>query len=421
MRTLDIEEIDKLRQLNRIKMVATLVLVACFIAMVIAKLLEHHYPAFAIVASFAEAATIGGIADWYAVVALFKRPMNLPFPHTAIIPNNQPRIADNLGRFIDSNFLARGPVGEKLKEVDFAGEISAWLSSPKRSRSLAGFVVRLVPQLLHSVDEKGLVHFATQRVTGQIAKTDIAPLLGNVIQSFTKEGRHQKLLDDLIRALHKFLNDEDTIELVRTKVQRELPVLFNVVGADGLVVRRIVRVATELLDEIKDEKDHPLRAEFEDFLISYIKRTRRTKGFAKQVEQVKQLILARPELEDAADHLWAGLKDYILHDVERDDSVLVARMTDMLVEVGTSLADEPNLRRDINAGMVLVISNLVEEQRGSISTYVSEQVKGWDMQQLLLLIEVNVGRDLQYIRFNGMIIGGCVGVALYGVETLLLS
>jgi uncharacterized membrane-anchored protein YjiN (DUF445 family) len=421
MRNLDTQEIEKLNQLNRIKVFATLVLVACFVAMVIAKLLEHQYPPFALVAAFAEAATIGGIADWYAVVALFKRPMNLPFPHTAIIPNNQPRIADNLGRFIDSNFLARGPVAEKLQEIDFAGEISHWLSSRKRSAGLASFFVKFIPQLLQIVDEKGLVNFATQRLTGQISKTDVAPLLGNLMQTFTKDGRHQKLLDDLIRALHHFLNDEDTIQIVREKVKRELPVLFNVIGADGMLVKRIVRVATELLDEVKDQKDHPLRAEFDEFLVSYVKRTRRTKGFARQVEQLKQMMLSRPELEDAAEHLWSGFKDYILRDVEADDSMLVARMTDMLVEIGSSLKDEPNLRRDINNGMVLVISSLVEEQRGSISSYVSEQVKGWDMQQLLLLIEVNVGRDLQYIRFNGMIIGGCVGLVLYGIESLLLS
>ena len=421
MRRLDIEDIEKLKQLNRVKMLATLVLLLCFVLMVAAKLLEHHYPAFGFVAAFAEAATIGGIADWYAVVALFKRPMNLPFPHTAIIPNNQPRIADNLGRFIDTNFLARDAVEGKLREVDFAGEISGWLSKRSQSQSLATFMVKFVPQLLHAVDEKGLVKFASERVTGQIAKTDIAPLLGNVLGTFTKDGRHQKLLDDLIRALHNFLNNDETLEIVRTKVKRELPVLFNVLGGDSLVLGRIVNAATELLDEIKEDPDHPLRVEFEHFLISYINRTRRTKGFAKQVERMKQMMLARPELNDAAENMWAGLKDYILEDVHAEDSMLVARLTDMLVEIGTGLAEEPDLRRDINAGMVVVLSNLVEEQRGGISTYISEQVKGWDMQQLLNLIEVNVGRDLQYIRFNGMIIGGCVGVTLYLIERLLLS
>ena len=196
MRDLNVAEVERLNSLNRVKMLATLVLLACFCVMVVAKLLEHVSPVFGFVAAFAEAATIGGIADWYAVVALFKKPLNLPFPHTAIIPNNQNRIADNLGGFIENNFLAREPVEEKLRQVDFAVEMSAWMSDRSRSQGLARFVVKLIPQFLKSVDEKAFVQFATQRVTGQLATTDVAPLLGDVLQSFTKDGQHQKLLND---------------------------------------------------------------------------------------------------------------------------------------------------------------------------------------------------------------------------------
>lgn len=420
MRDLQGPEIERLAALQRIKMLASLVLLGCFILLIITKVLEINYPALGIVAAFAEAATIGGIADWYAVVAIFKRPLNLPFPHTAIIPANQHRIADNLGRFIENNFLARAPVREKLREVDFAGEISNWLSSPVRARSFATFIVRLVPQILASVDEKSIVRFASERVSGQLANTDIAPLVGDVMTSFTKEGRHQRLLDEVISAMHRFLNNEDTMEVIRAKVQRELPLVFNILQGDRLVLSRLVAAATELLDEIKDDRDHPLRAEFETFLKDYIRRTKRTKTFAKRVEAVKQQLLARQEIADAAESIWDSLRKYVLEDASKDDSVMVARMTDLLIDVGTKLESAPDLRRDINAGMITVISNLVEQQRGNISLYVAEQVKGWDIRQLLTLIEVNVGRDLQYIRFNGMIIGGFVGVALYLLESLLL-
>ena len=420
MRDLQVEEIEKLRQLNRVKVLATLVLLACFCVMVIAKLLEHVSPVFGFVAAFAEAATIGGIADWYAVVALFKQPLNLPFPHTAIIPNNQTRIADNLGRFINNNFLARGPVEEKLRQADFAREMSAWLSDRNRSDSLARFAVKLIPQLLKSVDEKSLVHFAKQRITGQLAKTDVAPILGEVLHAFNRDGQHQKLLDDVIQALHRFLNDDETFMIVREKVKKELPVIANVLGADSAILNRILQAASELLDEVKDDKSHPLRKEFEAFLIAYIERTRRTKTFAKQVEKAKRMILARPELETAAEQLWDGLKAYIMKDADAKDSVLAARLSDLLVDIGRSLADAPDVRRDINEGMVILLSNLIAEQRDSISAYVAEQVKGWDIRQLLVLIEVNVGRDLQFIRFNGMLIGGCVGVVLYIAERLVL-
>tara|TARA_R110002111_G_scaffold112014_7_gene171753 strand:+ start:541 stop:1806 length:1266 start_codon:yes stop_codon:yes gene_type:complete len=420
MRTLDVEETVRLAALRRIKMLATLVLLGCFIMLIVTKLLEAQYPSLAIVAAFAEAATIGGIADWYAVVAIFKRPLNLPFPHTAIIPSNQHRIAENLGGFIENNFLAREPVEQKLREIDFAGEMSSWLASPARADSLSRFIVRFIPQLLETIDEKGLVRFASERVTAQLARTDIAPLVGDVMTSFTKEGRHQRLLDEVITAMHRFLNNSDTLDVIRGKVQGELPLLFNILRGDKLVLNRLVHAATELLDEIKEDKEHPLRAEFETFIKQYVQRTKRTKTFAKRVEALKQQLLARKELAEAAESIWANLRLYVLKDIEAEESVLIARMTDMFVDVGTKLESEPDLRRDINEGMVTVLTNLVDEQRGNISAYVAEQVKGWDIQQLLTLIEVNVGRDLQYIRFNGMIIGGFVGVLLYFLETLLL-
>lgn len=421
MRDLNVAEVERLNSLNRVKMLATLVLLACFCVMVVAKLLEHVSPVFGFVAAFAEAATIGGIADWYAVVALFKKPLNLPFPHTAIIPNNQNRIADNLGGFIENNFLAREPVEEKLRQVDFAVEMSAWMSDRSRSQGLARFVVKLIPQFLKSVDEKAFVQFATQRVTGQLATTDVAPLLGDVLQSFTKDGQHQKLLNDVIRALHQFLNDDETFAIVRQKVKKELPVIANVLGADTMILSRILQAASELLDEVKDDQSHPLRQEFEVFLIEYVERTRRTKAFSRQVEKVKQSILQRPELGAAAEDLWDSLKVFILEDAQAEESVLAARLTDLLVDIGQSLDAAPGLRRDINEGLVILLTNLIAEQRSSISAYVAEQVKGWDIRQLLILIEVNVGRDLQFIRFNGMLIGGCVGVALYVAERLILS
>ncbi|MEQ6248050.1 DUF445 family protein [Sulfitobacter sp. HNIBRBA3233] len=420
MRHLDPTETEKLRQLNRIKFLATAVLVACFITLIITKLLEREYPAFGIVAAFAEAATIGGIADWYAVVALFKRPLNLPIPHTAIIPNNQHRIADNLGRFINTNFLDREQVAQKLREIDFAGEISHWLSSRSRAQGLAQFIVRFVPQFIQSVDERGLVQIATRKVTQQIGRTDVAPLLSGVLETFTKDGRHQRLLDDLLDALSNFVNQVDTVAIIRTKIKSELPVLFNVIGADSLLLERIIRSATELLEEVQADKDHPLRHEFEEFLVDYVERTRQSKGFAAQVERVKQHILSRPEVNDAAEQFWDELKAFILRDLASDDSVLVDRLAEMLVEIGESLTTEPKLREDINTGMVTVLSNLVEDQRDGVATYVADQVRSWDMQQLIRLIEANVGQDLQYIRFNGMIIGGCVGVLLYAVETLFL-
>jgi uncharacterized membrane-anchored protein YjiN (DUF445 family) len=159
---------EKQAALRRTKLLATLSLLLCFLVFLAARSLQAQWPWLGMVAAFAEAATIGGLADWYAVVALFRRPLGLPIPHTAIIPENQNRIADNLGRFIESNFLAAAPVRTKLEEVDFASHVADWLSDKQRAAGLAAFVARLAPQTLAAIEQSGLRDFATRRLIEQI-------------------------------------------------------------------------------------------------------------------------------------------------------------------------------------------------------------------------------------------------------------
>lgn len=411
----------KLDELRRVKFLATTVLVVCFFTLIIAKLLEANYPGLAIIAAFAEAATIGGLADWYAVVALFKRPMNLPIPHTAIIPRNQDRIADNLGAFIEENFLAAEPVRQKLQEVDFAEEMIKWLNDRGRSEALARFVARLAPQMLHAVEETGLKTFATERVGTQLKQTDMSPVVMEILGGLTKDGRHQKLMDELVDTLHRFLSNEAAIEAIRKRVAEEMPSALIIFRADEAILRRILKTAGALLEEVKADKDHELRAEFESFFKKYVTRLKRSKRFAKRIETMKTQLLDRPEVAGMADQLWRTLVEFVETDIEAEESILITRLTDMLVDVADNLKGEAKLRGDINAGMVSALTTFVGAQKHNLSRFVAEQVKSWDFAQLTLLIEANIGKDLQYIRFNGMIIGGMAGVVLFLIETFILG
>ena len=414
------DELQKLAQLKRIKRLATLVLVLCFLVMVVAMLLEARYPALAFVAAFAEAATIGGIADWYAVVALFKHPMNIPFPHTAIVPNNQHRIGDNIGRFIQNNFLSSNAVKEKLSEVDFASEIAEWLSEPQKSRSLAEFITRLVPQMVNAVDQKGLVEFASGKIRTELEKTNLAPLVGEVADSFASDRRQEQLMNELLTAIHRFLNDEEALENIRKKVSDELPALLNLFRADTLLMNRIVKAASALLEEIRENPDHELRKEFQVFFKSYVRRLKKSKRFANRVEQMKVQILNRPEFAEIAQHTWSNIRHFLEEDINSPSPALTERLADILVDTGRNLKSEPKLKVEINNGMVTFLCGFIENQKSNISQFVSDQVKGWDFQQLTLLLEANIGKDLQYIRFNGMIIGGMVGLFLYLVQQAFL-
>src|SRR5437667_4785692 len=190
-------------ELRRVKALATSVLVGTLTLFVTARAMLPIHPAFGFIAAFAEAATIGGLADWYAVVALFRRPLGLPIPHTAIIQSNQHRIADKLGEFIEVHFLEAGPVETKLRQVDFGSFIADWLRDRKKSEDLARFVLRLLPEAVSATETSGLMTFITRRVTSQLMAIDLAPLAAGTLRSFVQEGRHQGLLDDLLRAVHQ--------------------------------------------------------------------------------------------------------------------------------------------------------------------------------------------------------------------------
>lgn len=411
----------KLSALRRTKFIATAALALCVLVFALAKSFESTYPWLGFVAAFAEAATIGGLADWYAVVALFKRPLGLPIPHTAIIPENQNRIADNLGRFIEVNFLAPEPVREKLAEVDFSALVADWLADAERAADLSRFVVRLVPQTLAAVEQSGLRGFVTSRMLEQIDKVPLAPLAAELLSALTDDRRHQKLFDEFIKVIGRFLNDEQALVTMREKIREELPSLFNLFRADAYLLKKIVASAGSLLDEVRADPDHPMRAEFDHFAQSFVERLRTSKQYAKRAETMKRDFLARPEVRALAGDMWASLSQFIEQDAKAPNSVIRAHLANMFVEVGRHLAGDAQIRADMNQGFVVALASFVESQKSGVSKFIADQVKRWDLAQLTRLIEMNIGRDLQYIRFNGMIIGGLAGVVLYVAERLFLA
>lgn len=410
----------KLSALRRTKFVAAAALAFCVLVFAVAKSLESRHAWLGFVAAFAEAATIGGLADWYAVVALFRRPLGLPIPHTAIIPENQNRIADNLGRFIEVNFLAPEPVREKLAEVDFSALVADWLADPNRAADLSRFVGRLVPQTLAAVEQSGLRGFVTSRMLEQIEKVPLAPLAAELLSALTDDRRHQKLFDEFTKVVGRFLSDEQALATMREKIREELPSLFNLFRADTYLLKKIVASAGSLLDEVRADPHHPIRAEFDLFVETFVERLRTSKQYARRAEKLKRDFLARPELSALAGDMWDSLRLFIEQDAKAPNSMIRDHLATMFVEVGRHLADDAQIRADMNQGFIVALASFVESQKSGVSKFIADQVKRWDLAQLTRLIEMNIGKDLQYIRFNGMIIGGLAGLVLYIAERLFL-
>jgi uncharacterized membrane-anchored protein YjiN (DUF445 family) len=406
-------------ELRRVKALATLVLAATLALFVMAKILLPLHPAFGFIAAFAEAATIGGLADWYAVVALFKRPLGLPIPHTAIIQGNQQRIADKLGEFIEVHFLEAGPVDARLRQIDFASFIADWLRDRKRSTDLARFTLRLLPEAVTATESSGLMTFITRRIAGQLQAIDLAPLAAGTLRAFVAEGRHQGLLDDILRAVHQSLTQAETMAMVREKIRSELPTLLRLYRADKYLVNKIVASATAFFEEVRSDPKHPFRGEFDRMVLSFVDRLGSDPAYAGRIDGLKRDLLARPELGDLAKNIWSNARSFIERSASGETQVLQQHLSRMFVAAGEALAGDPELRAEINQGFVTVLRSFIADQKSGVSSFISDQVKAWDMGQLISLIEINIGRDLQYIRFNGSLIGGLAGLTLYSIEFLL--
>ncbi len=407
---------ERARDLRRIKLAATALLVFTATLFIVARHFEPTHWAWGYVASFAAAATVGGIADWYAVVALFRRPLGLPIPHTAIIPRNHLRIADTLGEFIETNFLAPEPVEKRLGEVDFAALVADWLVEPERAAALADFVLRLLPQTLGAIEQSGLKAFLGKRIMTELERVELAPLAAGLLSAVTEKGRHQRLLDELLGALEKVLTNEETLAALRERIRKELPALFNLYRADAYLLRKIVASTSGFIQDARADHRHPLRVEFDSFVTGFIEQLRSSQAFARRAESLKRDLLARPEIAAIAEGAWDSLRTFLEQDSRAPDSQIRRQLEAMLVDIGGQLARDPAIRAEINRGMVRVLADFVQSQKSGVGRFIADQVKSWDIDMLIGRIELTVGRDLQYIRFNGALIGGLAGLALHALE-----
>ncbi|RFB78397.1 DUF445 domain-containing protein [Methylovirgula sp. 4M-Z18] len=404
--------------LKRLKLIAHGVLAGCVVLLIAARVIALKYPAFSFLAACAEAATVGGVADWYAIVALFRKPLGLPIPHTAIIPNSQQRIAEKLGQFIEDTFLEAGPVDARLRQIDFAAHVAAFLDDRERCLDIAKFSFRLLPDLFAALETSGLKALFLRSVQAQFYTFDIAPFAAGTLEALADTGRHQQILGQLMTMIRRALKQPEMLAQIRDRIRAELPSLLKLYRIDAYLLKRIVASVASFAKEVESDPNHPFRAEFDQFMRALIVRLETDRDFAVQLNRLKRDVIKRGEIRELVALAWAKIKTAMETQTTASTS-MPQRLAELLHEIGLGLATDPAMRSDINRNVATWASRLVSEHKAGVSTFIADQVKSWDMRRLVDIIEINVGRDLQYIRFNGMLIGGLVGLALYTLEALL--
>jgi len=373
------------------------------------------------VAAFAEAAMVGAIADWFAVVALFRHPLGLPIPHTAIIPANKDRIGAKLAGFICNNFLSTPQVLAKLAQFDPAARLADWLSRPESAEKLGGHLVAATRYGLAAFDDARVRDFLGRMAAAGLAQVDLARLAGQALEALTADGRHHALLDDVLRQVADAVEGEDVQERVTEAIAREIKAL-RYVGLDQmaarLATRKIVAAAVHTLGEIATEPEHPLRLRFDAYMAGFVERLKTDPEFHRRGEAIRAELQAHPALGDYLHGLWSELLAWLHDDLAKSDSNIHRRLVAMAGTLGARLSADAAMCRWINEQILDAAPRAIERYREDIRRYIVERVADWNADEMTNELERHIGRDLQFIRVNGTLVGGLVGLAIHTATQL---
>lgn len=404
--------------LRRMRVIAAGLLVAMAAVYLAARHYEPLYPAAGFVRAFAEAAMVGGLADWFAVTALFRHPLGLPIPHTAIIPRNKDRIATALANFLRDNFLVPGVVARRMRRVDVAGAAGKWLAQPPESSGrLRRGASRMAASLLESLDQEQLGGMIKSAVANRLRQTDIAPLMGQALGAAIAEGRHAPLMDGMLRWLAKVIDQNEA--LIRKMVHERAGTIMRWTGLDETLANAIIDGLYKLVADVAEDPGHPLRAKVEEGLEKLAFDLQFDIPTRIKVEEFKADLLDNPALARWIEGMWEQARGAMLRIARDPDAALTGKLGDALRQLGTTLQSDPRLAHMINRFVRRAAVGTAADYGDGIVRLVSDTVRGWDARTITGRLENAVGQDLQYIRINGTLVGGLVGLAIHTLHVWL--
>ena len=381
---------------------------------VIARLLRERHPAMAFVGAFAEAAMVGAIADWFAVTALFRHPLGIPIPHTAIIPSNKERIGENLGNFLEHNFMSYEVVHGELERIDFAGSAAHWLAQEANARAVAAQLTSAVPALLRMVDDRDAALFLRDALAGALKEVKLAPLLAQLLGVLVAGRQHHVLLEKVLGFVAAALDEYRPY--IRQKVHEHSP-RWIPKAIDEKFYERLMAGVQEMLSEIQDE-DSQWRARFQAATEDLIAKLASSPEYEQKLRALLDSSLGHPLLRSYLGEVWDDARRRLLADTCQPDSKIAAHIEQALRSFSAALARNQAVQVKLNDWLRTFAAETIVAKRELIVDLVRRVIRSWDADTLSRKFELDVGRDLQYIRINGTIVGGLVGLLLHAVGLL---
>ena len=399
------------------RIIATGMLVVMAAIFLIANGFDEQYPALGFVKAFAEAAMVGGLADWFAVTALFRHPLGIPIPHTAIIPKNKDRIGDTLAQFLQDNFLTPSVVARRMRSVDVAGAVGRFLTSPPGQGRLREGASRLFANILESLDHEQLGGMVKSAVSSRMRGMEVSPLLGQSLETAITDERHVPLLDGIITWAGRTLDANE--DMIRAMVHDRTNFMVRLAGLDAKIADSLIDGLRRLTIEMAIDPYHPLRAKAEEGLAQLAWDMRYDSAMRGKVEEWKNQIIENKAVSDWVEGLWENARAGMLKAARDPEATMAGKFGEALRQLGETLQQDARLSSAVNKFARRAVVGGVATYGSGIVTLVSDTIRGWDAGTITGRLEGAVGRDLQYIRINGTLVGGLVGLLIHTAEITL--
>lgn len=396
-------------QLKRMRRIATGLLVVMAVVFLVTRRLEASWPWLALLRAFAEAAMVGALADWFAVTALFKHPLGLPIPHTAIIRRNKDRIGSSIARFLEHNFMTRKVIGAELRTIDFSASLASWLADAGNSRYLARRMASIIPALLRMADDEDVGRFLQQRAAATLPELRLAPLLGELLAILKSGGQHHHVFDHVIELAAAAL--ERNRPYIRQKIHESSP-RWLPKSIDERFFERLLEELHNILEEMQEEGSE-WRQRFESAVESFIDKLKTSPEYEARIAGALRQTFAHEDFRGYVTQVWQDIRVRLERDARAGDSHTVARLEQALQALARALEQDRAVRVKLNRWLRGVATEAIVDRHRQIAQLVERVIRGWDADTVAHKIELYVGKDLQYIRINGTLVGGMVGLLLH--------
>ena len=403
---------------HQMRLAATLLLVAMAVVFIATLTIQGSYPALPWVQAFAEAALVGGLADWFAVTALFRHPLGLPIPHTAIIPANKDRIGDSLATFLKENFLTPGVVARRLDAMDIADAIARWLVSEPGpvSAKRRGFGP-LVARLIEALDQKAIGDLVRDVASNRLRALALSPVVADAVDATLDKGRHEPLLDSALDWGLTTLSSQ--APAIRDMVSERTTWLLRLISVDERVSDSLIDGLRRLLSDMRHDPHHPLRARVGESLRAWAFDLRHFPESQAKVEAFKDDLIANPAMAQWLSGLWSSASASMVTSLNSPEALPASKLRPAMRALGERIAADASLRSAINLHLRRAAVGLVNDYGDAIVSLVSDTVRKWDARTVTEKLETAVGRDLQFIRINGTVIGGTIGLVIHALRVAL--